>query len=216
MKDIQEKIKSVLGCAIALILTLIVSSIIYLGCNEGDGAIINSLSLIRNYIGAITTLTAAYIASLLFNDWRDQVKDKRKEYFILKYLEYLDYMHQLLFNLTFHHKDFEDKALFQAKIANFLNNLSTQPLEAGSRLKAIIQDKELDILIDKEAKDRGILMMKYLEDIKSASSEQNTQPNAIKDTLELYSGEKSLPRVYRDSISKEVSGYCLKQLISFD
>ncbi len=72
MKNIQEKIKSVIGYAIALILTLIVSSIIYLGCNESDGAIINSLSLIGNYVGAITTLTAAYIASFLFNDWRVQ------------------------------------------------------------------------------------------------------------------------------------------------
>lgn len=105
-----------------------------------------------NYVGAIATLSAAYIGSLLFSDWRDQVK--RNEYFILKYLEYLDYMYQLLFHLTFKHSDFEDKELLNAKVACFINNLTTQHIKAGSKLKAITQDSKLGILIDKEVKQK--------------------------------------------------------------
>ncbi len=71
-----------------MILTLIVSSIIYLGCNESDGAIINSLSFIGNYVGAITTLIAAYIASLLYNDWRkpiilEKISIEQKDIYLL-------------------------------------------------------------------------------------------------------------------------------------
>lgn len=169
-----------------------------------------------NYVGAIATLAAAYIASLLFNDWRDQVKEKRKEYFILKYLEYLDYMNQLLFNLTFHHRDFEDKELFNAKVAYFISSLTTQHMQAGSRLKAIAQDNKLNALIDEEAEGREPLMKKYLNDIVNASKKRKTNPNAIKDTLDLYSGQNCITSVYKNIISKNVSDYCLKKLTSFD
>lgn len=77
--DIQEKIKCIIGCAVALIIILIVLSIVYLGCNKNSSPIINSLTLIGSYIGAITTLAAAYIASLLFNHWRDQEAFCRKQ-----------------------------------------------------------------------------------------------------------------------------------------
>lgn len=72
MTDIQEKIKCVVGCVFSLIVILIVCSIVYLGCNKNSNPIINSLTLIGSYVGAIATLAAAYIASLLFNDWRVQ------------------------------------------------------------------------------------------------------------------------------------------------
>lgn len=74
MNSIQKKIKCIIACTIALIIFLIVSSIIYLGCNKDSTPVMSSLSLIGNYVGAITTLIAAYIASLLYVDWRLQTK----------------------------------------------------------------------------------------------------------------------------------------------
>lgn len=74
MINIQEKIRNVIRYVIVLISTLIVLSIIYLGSNTVEDPIQKSLSLIGNYVGAIATLAAAYIASLLFNDWKDEKK----------------------------------------------------------------------------------------------------------------------------------------------
>ncbi|MFC6053866.1 hypothetical protein A6M14_09715 [Acinetobacter sp. Ac_877] len=72
--NIQKKIKCIIACTIALIIVLIISSIIYLGCSKDSSPVINSLTLIGGYVGAITTLAAAYIASLLYVDWRSQIK----------------------------------------------------------------------------------------------------------------------------------------------
>lgn len=76
MSDIQKKVKCVIGLTVALIIILVVLSIVYLGCDKNSNPVINSLTLIGSYAGAITTLAAAYIASLLFNDWRDEAKYK--------------------------------------------------------------------------------------------------------------------------------------------
>lgn len=72
--DIQKKIKCIVGCTFSSIIILIVCSIVYLGCNKNSNPVINSLTLIGSYAGAITTLAAAYIASLLYVDWRLQTK----------------------------------------------------------------------------------------------------------------------------------------------
>lgn len=74
VSDIQKKVKCVIGLTIALIIILVVCSVIYLGCNKDSNPIVNSLTLIGGYAGAITTLAAAYIASLLYVDWRLQTK----------------------------------------------------------------------------------------------------------------------------------------------
>ncbi len=205
---------------------IIVSSLIAISCfvlafclfhfENGKPNYAAAFNFFSSMTAAIATIGASLIAALLFNDWRDQAKDKRNEYFILKYLEYLDHMNELLFKLTFTKMDFEDRKLFNTKVTCFINNLTTQHLEAGSRLKAISQDNKLESLIDKEFTDRKTLMMKYFEDIKTASKETEKNPNAIKDTLDLYSDQNSLCAVYRKIISKEFSEYCLRKLISFD
>lgn len=210
-----SKLASTVIMATGIATLLLFAFIFYL--YGGDQKVLEkAFTTTSSFFGGIATLVAAYIGTQLFNDWRDQVKDKRNEYFILKYLEYLDYMYQLLVNLTFSDRDFEDKELFNAKIRYVINNLTTQHTEAGTRLKAIAQDSKLDVLIDKESRDRQTLMVKYLEDIQSVSKKRQTYPNAIKDTLDLYSEQNSLTSIYRKVTSKEVSEYCLKKLISFD
>lgn len=94
--DIQQKIKCIVGCAFALIIILIVCSVIYLGCNNDSNPIVNSLTLIGSYVGAIATLAAAYIASLLFNDWKSVSRfDIKKETLValLKFKSHIDKNH---------------------------------------------------------------------------------------------------------------------------
>ena len=97
---------------------IIVSSLIAISCfvlafclfhfENGKPNYAAAFNFFSSMTAAIATIGASLIAALLFNDWRDQAKDKRNEYFILKYLEYLDHMNELLFKLTFTKMDFED------------------------------------------------------------------------------------------------------------
>lgn len=175
-----------------------------------------SFGVTAGLFGGAATLTAAYIASLLFNDWRDQVKENRKEYFILKYLEYVDYMHHLIFILTFRSEDFKSQTVLNEKYAKFTELLSPKYLEAGSRLKAIVKDDQLASLIDKEAFDRGELIKEYMENLKSAAERLKDNPHALTDTLNSYSDHQSIAMIYSNTTSKTVVEYCLNKLNDFD
>ncbi|OTG85514.1 hypothetical protein B9T31_12035 [Acinetobacter sp. ANC 4558] len=68
--SIKKKVSQVITTAIGWILLLIISATLYFKSIGNSGPLVAALSLVGNYAGAIATLAAAYIASLLFNDWR--------------------------------------------------------------------------------------------------------------------------------------------------
>ena len=70
MSDIKNDVKKAIYFVFAIILILIVLTTLVFGCSGDLTPIKSALSLMGNYVGGITTLAAAYIASLLFNDWR--------------------------------------------------------------------------------------------------------------------------------------------------
>lgn len=70
MSKITSKASNIICLSIAITIISAVGSIIYLGCQKNPTPILSSLTLIGSFIGAFATLIAAYIASLLFNDWR--------------------------------------------------------------------------------------------------------------------------------------------------
>lgn len=72
--NIYKSVKNSIICSIAITLILILISSIFLWLNNDSNPIKNGFTLIGNYFSGITTLTAAYIASLLFNDWRNPHK----------------------------------------------------------------------------------------------------------------------------------------------
>lgn len=72
MSKITSKAGNIICISIAFTIISAVGSIIYLGCQKNPTPILSSLTLIGSFIGAFATLIAAYIASLLFNDWRKQ------------------------------------------------------------------------------------------------------------------------------------------------
>lgn len=67
--------KCALGLVIAITLTFIVIMIIFMGCfssKQGESRpVYDALYIGGTFFGGFATLTAAYIASRMFNDWRD-------------------------------------------------------------------------------------------------------------------------------------------------
>lgn len=75
IKDLAQT--SFLVCSVITI--LVFGFIYYLMMNESISSVAlikDSITLTASFFGGITTLVAAYIATLLFNDWKDQEKYK--------------------------------------------------------------------------------------------------------------------------------------------
>lgn len=76
--SINESIKCALGLVIAITLTFIVVMIIFMGCfsaKQGESRpVYDALYIGGTFFGGFATLTAAYIASRMFNDWKSEKK----------------------------------------------------------------------------------------------------------------------------------------------
>lgn len=69
-KNISETIENTIFTTIALIVFLIATSVICLSLNGNATPIKDGVSLIGDYVGGITTLSAAYIAYIIYSGWR--------------------------------------------------------------------------------------------------------------------------------------------------
>ena len=102
--DIRKNICQTLLITIALSIITIVISGIVLGCNGDNEPIYKAISLYGDYFGGIATIVAAYIASLLFNDWRDPANyTTTKE----QVLEAMGILSQVRFQLNFMHDNLQ-------------------------------------------------------------------------------------------------------------
>lgn len=69
-KDISETIENTIGITVALIVFLIAMSVICFSLNGNATPIKDGVSLIGDYVGGITTLSAAYIAYIIYSGWK--------------------------------------------------------------------------------------------------------------------------------------------------
>ena len=72
MSDIQSKVFNVIAATVAFIVFCFASSWILFEFKGSSTSLKDTWSIVSSLFGGIATLAAAYIASLLFNDWRAQ------------------------------------------------------------------------------------------------------------------------------------------------
>lgn len=78
---LTKKVSTAISVAIAVSIIIIVFLIIFFGCLKRPDPIYDSFYILGSYFGGISTLAAAYIASKLFNDWKEEKNfDAKKEY----------------------------------------------------------------------------------------------------------------------------------------
>lgn len=68
--DISKAIKNTLFLTFAFTIMLIITSVIFLGYSGSASPVIEGISLVGNYVGGITTLSAAYIAYSIYSGWK--------------------------------------------------------------------------------------------------------------------------------------------------
>lgn len=88
MSDVKSKVHNIIAATIAITLIIAVFSIIYLGCQKNPTPILTTLTLIGSFVGAGATLVAAYVASLLYSDWRkpmilEKISIEQKDIYLL-------------------------------------------------------------------------------------------------------------------------------------
>lgn len=71
MSDIQTKIFNVIAATVAIVVFCFASSWILFEFNGSATSLKDTWSIVSSLFGGVATLVAAYIASLLFNDWRE-------------------------------------------------------------------------------------------------------------------------------------------------
>lgn len=93
---IKNSISNVLSISFVALLFLFAFTWIIFDFNGSSSSLKDTWSIVSSFFGGLTTLVAAYIASLLYNDWRDQENEVFKRN--LAYNIYND-MSDLLFML---------------------------------------------------------------------------------------------------------------------
>lgn len=68
--DITKTIKNTLILTVFFTIMLIITSVVFLRYNEISSPVTEGISLVGNYVGGITTLSAAYIAYLIYSGWK--------------------------------------------------------------------------------------------------------------------------------------------------
>lgn len=92
----------------------------------------DSLSITASFFGGFATLTAAYIASKLFNDWRDQFKLELKSKYCKEILDSIFRLDQLSQSSYFFFQFIKVKTDFQQSLADKMSSDShdmTEPLK---------------------------------------------------------------------------------------
>lgn len=68
---IKDSVSNVLSISFVALLFLLAFTWIVFDFNNSSSSLKDTLSIVSSFFGGITTLIAAYIASLLFNDWKE-------------------------------------------------------------------------------------------------------------------------------------------------
>lgn len=121
MGEIKKDVMQVIYIAFAITSILIVVAILFFGCSGNSEPIKSAFSLMGNYVGGITTLAAAYIASLLFNNWREQHNKQVDSDFIMKLYDCLFEMRTYSINTVGFMRDYlskVDKHKFKEELIN--------------------------------------------------------------------------------------------------
>lgn len=105
MSDIQTKIFNVISATVVFIIFCFASAWILFEFKGSSTSLKDTWSIVSSLFGGAATLVAAYIASLLFNDWRELQTGinrsdlaKNTQLSLHRLISYLDYYHNLVIN----------------------------------------------------------------------------------------------------------------------
>ncbi|MFA3599867.1 MULTISPECIES: hypothetical protein [Acinetobacter calcoaceticus/baumannii complex] len=162
------------------------------------------------------TIYAPVAAYLLFDGWKHQIKEQRKEKFILNYLSEIEYVREMLSSMIINYDDLKEINSITPIIESHRQKIHSKHLEASKILKTFLSDKHLHELIDNEFKERSELIKTYWQDLIHVfkNFNEDTKQNFIKKytTGEFESG---IIIYYANNISKPVCDHCYKLLKNF-
>lgn len=114
--DIKSLVSNVIATCILILLFLLAFTWIFFDFYNTSSSLKDSLSIVSSLFGGIATLAAAYIASKLFNDWKEQHNKQVDSDFIMKLYDCLFEMRQSSTNCVGFMRDFiakkDDKPAF--------------------------------------------------------------------------------------------------------
>ncbi|MBP2544861.1 hypothetical protein [Acinetobacter guillouiae] len=179
-----------------------------------------ALSEINNLkIGLLSwsaTIYAPVAAYFLFDGWKHQIREQRKEKFILNYLSEIEYVREMLSSMIIDYDDLKEISSINPIIEGHRQKIHSKHLEASKILKTFLSDKHLHELIDNEFKERSELIKTYWKDLIHVfkNFNEDTKLNFIKKytTGEFEGG---IIIYYANNISKPVCDYCYKLLKNF-
>lgn len=141
-KSINESIKCALALVIATTLTFIVVMIVFMGCFPTEQGkprpIYDALYIGGTFFGGFATLTAAYIASRMFNDWKDQHNKTIYSDFAIKNISMLQ---ELIISLNKHISIKNDVKFFLDRFP--LIDLNNSHIKDNFNLISELYDRQL-------------------------------------------------------------------------
>lgn len=87
--DIKSLVSNVIAICILILLFLLAFTWIFFDFYKTSSSLKDSLSIVGSLFGGIATLAAAYIASKLFNDWKEQHNKNIEAQLCMKAFDYI-------------------------------------------------------------------------------------------------------------------------------
>lgn len=183
------KINNLIGniAAISFVSLLFVFALTWIifDFNGSSSSLKDTWSIVGSIFGGITTLAAAYIASRLFNDWKEQhnkqvLASEAKENFKLIHLE-LDCIHELKFTCEDLSQDKSTKHIswhfITTDFENNLVNLFNQNKDKMSSFYSLSEGRDIYTLMENYHSEMGVVA-EFLYTKKSQPFSQTTFLNS--------------------------------------
>ncbi|WP_151676789.1 hypothetical protein [Acinetobacter nosocomialis] len=180
---------------------------------------LNPTDTINVKIGILSWSASFYApiaAYFFFDSWKLQIKEQRKEMFILNYLKEIESIRDFLSSIILYESELKDLNLITNKLSTTRKNINPKHLETSKILKIYLKDNELNKLIDEEFNNRSKLISNYLNDLKEAYLSKNDED--LQNFHKKYSTDKFKEGIiihYANDISKPVCEYCYNLLRNF-
>lgn len=139
---------------------------------------LNPTDTINVKIGILSWSASFYApiaAYFFFDSWKLQIKEQRKEMFILNYLKEIESIRDFLSSIILYESELKDLNLITNKLSTTRKNINPKHLETSKILKIYLKDNELNKLIDEEFNNRSKLISNYLNDLKEAYLSKNDE-----------------------------------------
>lgn len=211
MNNFHLPLKLIFSYLIILLISIIIYKEIIIPSTPDQ--IINSKLGLLSWSATIYTPLAAYI---LYDGWKHQIKENRKEKFIINYLSEIDYVREILSSMIINYDDLKEISSITHKIESLRQKIHSKHLESSKILKTFLPDNHLHKLIDNEFKGRSELIKTYWEDLIHVFKNFNEESKQsfikkyttgeFKDGIIIY---------YTNNISKPVCDYCYTLLKNF-